>query len=52
MMKNSNHLFKQQFLMHPNKVLHKISVIEYSYQSVNEKNLIVDKVITIYKNFQ
>jgi hypothetical protein len=29
-MKNSNNLFKQQFLMHLTYVLRRISVIEYS----------------------
>jgi hypothetical protein len=34
-LKESNNLFKQQFLMHLTYVLRQISVIEYSYQSFN-----------------
>jgi hypothetical protein len=34
--KNTNNLFKLQFLMHPTNVLCKISVVYYSYRSVNE----------------
>jgi hypothetical protein len=37
-LKNSNNLFKQQFLMHPTYVLCKISVLEYSYQSFNKES--------------
>jgi hypothetical protein len=28
MIKNANNLFKQQFVMHPNEILYKISVVE------------------------
>jgi hypothetical protein len=28
---NTNNLFKQQFLMHPDEVLNKMCVVEYSY---------------------
>jgi hypothetical protein len=28
---NTNNLFKQQFLMHPDEVLCKMRVVEYSY---------------------
>jgi hypothetical protein len=35
MMKKSNNLFKEQFLMHPNYVLCKIIIVKYSYRSIN-----------------
>jgi hypothetical protein len=34
-LKYTNNLFKQQFLMHPTYILGKISVVECSYRSVN-----------------
>jgi TRAP-type mannitol/chloroaromatic compound transport system permease small subunit len=38
-LKNSNNLFKQLFLMHLTYVLCKISVVKYSYQIFNYKIL-------------
>jgi hypothetical protein len=37
--KNVNNLFKQHFLIQPDEVLCKISVVKYSYQIVNGTNL-------------
>jgi hypothetical protein len=44
MIKKSNNLFKQKFLMHLIKTYQKciISVKQCSYRSVNSKNLIID----------
>jgi hypothetical protein len=39
LIKNSNNLFEQQFIMHPNNILCKSSVVESSYLSFNNKNI-------------
>jgi hypothetical protein len=37
--KKANNLFKQHVLMHPDVVLYKISVVEYSFEKFNGTNL-------------
>jgi hypothetical protein len=51
-LERSNNLFKQQFLMHLTYVLCKISIVEYSYRSFNEKILLYAYLGVIILIFQ